>query len=182
LLIFVTWIFMLAGILWLAVLGLDAASWEVSAGLFVLGIGMGLMWTPSCAFSMQACSAGDQGFASGAIALTRSFFGVLGIAILGTLLAATMARNITAGLDAASAPPSVQHAVAAAVHHGGPFAIAQRGADGISAGMLMRIVENAFTSGWHVALLFAAALTLLFGIVIYIFIPARKTEPARASS
>jgi hypothetical protein len=181
-LIFVATIFMLAGVLWLAMLGLEAGSWEVSAGLFVLGVGLGLMWTPGCAFSMGACSAADQGFASGAIALTRSFFGVLGIAILGTLLAGTMAARVALGLSDAGAPAAAQSVVATAVHHGGAFAIAQRGVDGVDPSMLMRIVEQAFTSGWHVALLFAAALTLLFGIVIYIFIPARKPETARASS
>jgi EmrB/QacA subfamily drug resistance transporter len=181
-LIVVTWIFVLAGILWLAALGLGAPSWEVSGGLFVFGIALGLMWTPACSFSMAACDASDQGFASGAIALSRSFFGVLGIAILGTILAATMARHVMSALRAINAPAAVQQNVAAAVHHGGAFAIAQRGVDGIGVSALMHIVENGFASGWHVALLFAAALTALFGIVIYIFIPERKAQPARAAS
>ncbi|HLI97301.1 MAG TPA: MFS transporter [Candidatus Baltobacteraceae bacterium] len=181
LLIFAAWVFLIVGILWLAILGREAPAWEVAAGLFVLGIGFGLIWTPACAFSMEACNAEDQGFASGAIALTRSFFGVLGIAILGSLLAAAMARSIGAELDDVNASAAVQQTVTAAVQHGGAFALAQRGIDGISQSMLMRIVEQSFTRGWHIAMLFAGAFTLLVGIVVYIFIPERKPEPADAA-
>jgi MFS transporter, DHA2 family, methylenomycin A resistance protein len=180
-LIAATWFFILAGIVWLAVLEVSSPSWIVSAALFVMGIGFGLCFTPACSFTMAACNVADQGFASGAIALSRSFFGVLGIAILGTLLAATMAKGITRDLVAMKTPPAVTASVAAAVHHGGAFALAEHPPAGIGSNTLMRIVAQAFGSGWHAALLFAAALTLLFGVVIYVFIPARKAAPAHAS-
>lgn len=161
-LIVASFAFMLAGNLWLAMLGVGAASWQVAAGLFVMGIGFGLAFTPASSMSMGACAAADQGFAAGSIALSRSVFGVLGIAILGTMLAATMARTIG----------TTHPALAAAVHHGGAFAAAPPA--------LMRVVEQAFVNGWHAAMLFSFALTLLFGIVLYVFIPARKTQPTTA--
>jgi hypothetical protein len=181
-LVVVTWFFMLAGIVWLAMLGVSAASWQASAALFVLGIGFGLMFTPACSFSMGACDAADQGFASGAIALSRSFFGVLGIAILGTLLAATMAKNVNRSLVAMKTPPAVTQSVTAAVHHGGAFAAAEHPPAGMSGNVLMGVVEQGFVSGWRAALFFAAVLTLLFGVVIYVFIPSRKATAAHASS
>jgi EmrB/QacA subfamily drug resistance transporter len=182
LLIVVAWAFMLGGIVWLSVLGTSDPSWQVALGLFVLGIGLGLIWTPACSFSMAACDAADQGFASGAIALSRSFFGVLGIAILGTLLASGMVRGIGMGLTAMKAPRAVTHTVTKAVHHGGAFAVAEHPPTGVNGTALMHLVEQSFVSGWHLALLVAAVVTLVFGVVIYVFIPARKTEPAPASS
>jgi hypothetical protein len=80
------------------------------------------------------------------------------------------------------APVGVTHTVTAAVHHGGAFAVAEHPPAGISGTVLMHLVEQSFVSGWHLALLVAAALTLAFGVVIYVFIPARKTAAASASS
>jgi DHA2 family multidrug resistance protein-like MFS transporter len=181
-LVVVTWIFLLAGIVWLAELTVSASPVLLSTALFVLGIGFGLSWTPACSFTMAACDAADQGFASGAVALSRSFFGVLGIAILGGLLAATMAKDIHRGLVAMKTPHAVTHAVTSAVHHGGAFAAAEHPPAGVNGGALVHLVEQSFVSGWHAALLFAGGLTLLFGIVIYVFIPARKPAAAPASS
>jgi|GEM_PF-2541307 len=177
-LIVATFVFMLAGVLWLAVLNVSGPSWEVAAALFVLGVGLGLIWTPGCSFTMGACAAADQGFASGAIALSRSFFGVLGIAILGTLLAVTMSHDINTGLIAMGAPPAAARQITAAVHHGGAFAIAEHPPAGVNASALMHLVEQSFGGGWHAALLFSAVVTLLFGLLIYAIIPARKAAPA----
>jgi MFS family permease len=181
-LIAVTWLFMLGGIAWLAVLDLASPSWQVSGGLFVLGIGLGLIWTPACSFSMGACDPADEGFASGAIALSRSFFGVLGIAILGTLLAATMSNDIRNGLGAMNASPAVTQTVASAVHHGGAFGLAENPPPGVSRVTLTHVVARGFVAGWHAAMLLSAAVTILFGLVIYAFIPSRKTAQAAASS
>jgi hypothetical protein len=131
---------------------------------------------------MGACTPADQGFASGAIALSRSFFGVLGIAILGTLLAATMAQNVSSGLSAMNAPAPAAQQVIAAVHHGGAFAIAEKPPAGVNRNSLMHVVEQSFGSGWRVALMFSAALTLFFGILIYAIVPARKSAAATSLS
>jgi DHA2 family methylenomycin A resistance protein-like MFS transporter len=78
----------IAGMAWLGVLGASAAAWEVSAGLFIAGIGWGFAFTPAASMGMAAASSTDEGFASGAEALARSLFGVFGIAVLGSILAA----------------------------------------------------------------------------------------------
>ncbi|HEY5257025.1 MAG TPA: MFS transporter [Candidatus Baltobacteraceae bacterium] len=180
-LVVATWSLVLAGIVWLGLLGVSAASWQVGAGLFVLGMGLGLMWTPSCALSMGACDAKDQGFAAGAVALSRSFFGVLGIALLGTLLAASMASGINGGLTAMNASPGATQAITAAIQHGGAFSIAQRPPLGITVGAMSALIDRSFVSGWRLALSFAAAITLLFGLFIYAYVPRRKTLTAASS-
>jgi hypothetical protein len=82
---------------WLGMLGTSAAAWEVSAGLFIAGIGWGFAFTPAASMGMAAVTTSDEGFASGAEALARSLFGVFGIAVLGSLLAAGIARGSFVG-------------------------------------------------------------------------------------
>ena len=86
--ILLAFIISIAGMAWLGVLGTSAAAWEVSAGLFIAGIGWGFAFTPAASMGMAAVTTTDDGFASGAEALARSLFGVFGIAVLGSLLAA----------------------------------------------------------------------------------------------
>lgn len=92
----------LAGMVWLSLLGLRAAAWEVSGCLFVAGIGWGFAFTPAASLGMAAVESRDDGFASGAEALARSLFGVFGLAVLGSILAAGIAGgSFVAGLHLA---------------------------------------------------------------------------------
>ena len=168
----------LIGIVWLALLNGNSPAWEVSAGLFVAGIGWGLVFTPAASMGMNAVSSADEGFASGAIALSRSLFGVFGIAILGSLLAAGMARGIASGLAVMNVPAASAAQVVAAVHHGGAFTVAANPPAGIPAAGLRGLVEQGFVSGLHVALMICLWLTLVLGILIYAIMPTRKAEPA----
>ncbi len=175
LLLVVSWVVTLAGIVWLAMLGVSSASWQVAAGLFVAGIGWGLLFTPAASMGMSAVAPVDEGFASGAIALSRSLFGVFGIAILGTLLSGGMARGVHDALAAAGIPAAAGEQIGSAVHHGGAFVIAQHPPAGVNAGFLVQLMEQSFVSGWHLALTVCAALTLLAGLLIYGLLPARKS-------
>jgi EmrB/QacA subfamily drug resistance transporter len=143
----------LAGIAWLAVLGVDSPSWEVSAGLFVAGIGWGLIFTPAAAMGMSAVTAADEGFASGAIALSRSLFGVFGIAVLGSLLAAGIA-----------------HATGSRVYH-------QTATTSLSPSGAL-----AFVDGMHLAMIVCFALTLIFGVVTSTLTPSKNQALERASA
>jgi len=92
----------IGGMVWLGMLGSSAAAWEVSAGLFIAGIGWGFAFTPAASMGMAAVSTADEGFASGAEALARSLFGVFGIAVLGSLLAAGISSgSFVSGLHVA---------------------------------------------------------------------------------
>lgn len=163
----------LVGIAWLALLGSGAQAWEVSGGLFVAGIGWGLVFTPAASMGMSAVQSQDEGFASGAIALSRSLFGVFGIAILGSLLAAGMSSGITKSLTASGAPAAAVAHIARKVHHGGAFTIAAHPPAGVSSGALATIVNHAFVSGLHVALVVAFVLTFAFGVVIAALAPPK---------
>lgn len=144
----------LIGIAWLALLSVNTASWQVSAGLFVAGIGWGLIFTPAASMGMGAVASADEGFASGAIALSRSLFGVFGIAVLGSLLAAGIA-----------------HETGARVYHQSATAA------------LSQPAAYAFAGGMHVAMLVCFALTLVFGLAVIAMTPGKSapvTEHASA--
>ncbi|HZZ65083.1 MAG TPA: MFS transporter [Candidatus Baltobacteraceae bacterium] len=182
LLLIVSWVIGLGGIVWLAMLGSSAASWQVAAGLFIAGVGWGLLFTPAASMAMSACAGADQGFASGAVALSRSIFGVFGIAILGTLLAGGMARGIASGLAAINVPARAVRLIVKAVHHGGAFTVAQHPPAGVSSAVLTKLVEQSFVQGWHAALLVCAIITAAFGVLIYVLLPARRTARAPSSA
>jgi DHA2 family methylenomycin A resistance protein-like MFS transporter len=172
----------LLGIAWLATLGIASAPWEVAGGLFVAGIGWGLVFTPAAAMGMSAVASADEGFASGAIALSRSLFGVFGIAILGSLLAAGMARSVSAALAALHVPAASTAQIAGAVHHGGAFVVAANPPAGITSAALTALVSQGFVTGLHVALWICLAITLLLGALIYTITPTAKTQPAATSN
>lgn len=135
----------LAGIAWLAMLGVASAPWQVSGALFVAGIGWGYIFTPAASMGMSAVTSADEGFASGAIALSRSLFGVFGIAVLGSLLAAGIA-----------------HAVGPHVYH-------QGGTTALSAS-----ASQAFVDGMRIATIVCFGLTVIFGLVVSFMTPGKK--------
>ena len=164
--IVVSFVISLIGIGWLALLGNGAQAWEISGGLFVAGIGWGLVFTPATSMGMNAVTGSDEGFASGAIALSRSLFGVFGIAVLGSLLAAGMSNGIARGLAAMNVPAGSAAQIASAVHHGGAFTLAAHPPPGVSSAALSTLIDRGFVDGLHVALGICLALTILFGVLI----------------
>lgn len=171
----------LIGIAWLALLDAHSGAWQIAGGLFVAGIGWGLIFTPAASMGMSAVTSEDEGFASGAVALSRSLFGVIGIAVLGSLLAAGMSAGISAGLAAMNVPAQTAAQIASAVHHGGAFTLASHPPAGITAGALSAIVAQSFVTGLHIALGIALVLTFVFGIAIAALAP-RKARVAPAST
>lgn len=171
----------LAGIAWLALLGNASRPWEVSAGLFIAGAGWGLLFTPAASMGMAAVTAADEGFASGAIALSRSLFGVFGIAVLGSLLAGGMSAGVAHGLTAMSVPPAAASQIAAAVHHGGAFTLAAHAPAGVSAAALGALISHSFVEGLRVSL--AVCLALMLGLGALVTLLARpKGRPERGGT
>lgn len=174
----VSFIISLIGIAWLATLGANVAPWQVAGGLFIAGIGWGLVFTPAASMGMNAVARADEGFASGAIALSRSLFGVFGIAILGTLLAAGMAHSVGGNLAAMHVASSSTAQIVGAVDHGGAFVVAAHPPPGVTSATLTALVSQGFISGLHIALWLCVALTLLLGAIIYAITPTAKRETA----
>jgi hypothetical protein len=70
----------------LALLHLAPAPWYIAAALTIASAGWGLISTPASSLGMAAVDTADHGFASAMLVLSRTLFGVFGVAVLGTLL------------------------------------------------------------------------------------------------
>jgi EmrB/QacA subfamily drug resistance transporter len=160
----------------LSTLGPDASYWHLLAGLLVLGFGLALATTPATTAIVESVPAEKQGVASAVNDASREVGGALGIAVLGSVLAATYSSSLgdaLAGSDApAEAVARAQESLPAAM------AIAERigprGADlAIAAG-------TAFSDGLSVALLVAAAVMVAGALVVYLRGP--RSEVATCAS
>lgn len=143
-----------AGMAWLFMLHAQTPGWQAGAALGIAGIGWGLVSTPVTALGMSAVRGSDEGFASGTLALSRSLFGVFGIAVLGSIVDGSMAAHLPANLRLT-------------VQHGDIF---QNGA--ISAN-----VQHAFVQAMRVAVAACFAATIVFGAWILAML-----KPARSRS
>lgn len=169
-----------AGLGLLVTLGAGSPSWHVAAGLFVAGIGWGFVFTPATSIGMKVVGTADEGFASGMISLSRSLFGVFGIAVLGSILGGIMSANIARGLLAQGVSRGVVAQVAAAVNHGGAFAAAAAPPAGVPKPLLHSLVQSSFTSGLHLAIAACLVLTLACTFAVYAMLRVRR-EAATAA-
>ena len=134
----------LGGMAWLSMLTASSAAWQAAAALGVCGIGWGIICTPATAFGMAAVRANDEGFASGTLALSRSLFGVFGIAVLGSLLTGGMSHALRGPLSAL-------------VHHGKIFEHTANAANRAA-------IHGSYVHAFRFALEVCFAFTLLCGI------------------
>jgi EmrB/QacA subfamily drug resistance transporter len=136
-----------------------------AGGLLILGAGMGAAMTPATSSITDSLPAAQQGVGSALNDLSRELGGALGIAVLGSVLAAVYRGNLT--LPGAS--PALLHQ-------------AQRslGVAQTLGGRVAAQAHVAFVSGLHTALLCGAAAALLAaaGIVVALRTPARDRMPA----
>jgi EmrB/QacA subfamily drug resistance transporter len=151
-----------AGLAIIAQLSTDSTYLLMAAGLLILGVGMGAAMTPATSAITEGLPASQQGVGSAMNDLSREVGGAIGIAVLGSILAATYSSHVNlAGLSGQ---------VAAQVK--GSYAIASSLAPPIP-----DRAHSAFVAGMHVALLTAsgAALVAAAGVVILL---ARKPVSA----
>ncbi len=155
----------------IAQVGRETDYWVPAVGLLVLGAGMGAAMTPATSAITAALPRGHQGVASAMNDLARELGGALGIAVLGSVVAATYRAH----LDVSSLPTgeasTVRDSFAAAAHLGGPV--------GGNA-------DAAFVDGVHLALHVAAVIAVLAAIAAAALLPrhddavAGSEEGARA--
>ena len=93
-----------AGFLWMRVLQIDSAYWDMMWPLLVMSTGIGFCTAPSTLAIMTAVPDEKQGVASAVNDTTREVGAALGIALAGSILAARYAHGLTPHLAAFPAP------------------------------------------------------------------------------
>lgn len=142
--------------------------------IFVLmGSGMGMTMTPMTAAVMNAVGPERAGLGSAMTNTSREVGGVLGIALLGTILTTKLKSSFTVALTAIAGLPAAQaQALAADAGHGrlgaevvGTLAPEQQAA-------IFHAYQTSFMSGFHLALLFGSAVLFSAAFVAHRYVPS----------
>jgi EmrB/QacA subfamily drug resistance transporter len=141
----------------------------------IMGAGIGLAMTPATDSIMGALPPERASVGSAMNDTVRQVGGALGVAILGSVLSS----HYRGGMDAAAhgLPASTGHAAHDSI--AGASAVAER-IGGAAGHALQHTANAAFVDGMQIAMLVAAAVTMVGAAVALVLLPARATEPAPA--
>jgi EmrB/QacA subfamily drug resistance transporter len=136
----------------------------LAAGLLVLGAGMGLAMTPATSAITEGLPAAKQGVGSALNDLSREVGGAIGIAVIGSILAAVYGANVdTTGLSAETAD-TVQSS----------FAVAEQLPPPIP-----DHAQTAFIDGMQISLLAAAGAALAASALVALLLGRASETKAR---
>jgi len=158
-----------AGLAVISRVGVSSSYWLLVAGLVPLGIGMGAAMTPATTAITEGLPVSQQGVASALNDLSREVGGALGIAVIGSVVAAGYRSNL-------HLPPAIPTALAGRAR--GSFALAIH-----AGGPVKAAASTAFVDGIHTGLPYAAAAALLAAITVAVLLPRgvrRRQAPAAA--
>ena len=140
----------------IAQLGQDTDYWVLAIGLLVLGAGMGAAMTPATSAITAALPKAQQGVASAMNDLAREVGGALGIAVLGSVMAAVYRAHLVVGALPEQLAGKARDSFAIAAHLGGPVA---------------RSADSAFVDGVHVALYVAVGAAAVTALTVAVLLP-----------
>lgn len=144
-----------AGFASLAFVGSDPGYLSVLPGLVIVGVGMGLAMSPATTAITESLPADKQGVASALNDTVREFGSALGVALLGSVLAAGYANGIES--TTSQLPEELAEPVGEGI--GQAMAVAaQLGAEGLP---IVEAGTAAFLDGWVLSMAVATVLGLL---------------------
>jgi EmrB/QacA subfamily drug resistance transporter len=160
-----------AGVVALARLSAHSGFLPLLVAEVILAAGIGLAMTPATNAIVSSLPASKQGVASAVNDTTREIGTALGIAIMGSTFDAGYRHALTGhllgvpvgALGAARQSPAVALQVAARIGRGGD--------------VLVRLTQNAFSSGMHLAMLLGAVLLGAIALYTIAQAPGRVSEP-----
>jgi EmrB/QacA subfamily drug resistance transporter len=148
---------------------LDDDVW-LSAMFVVFGFGMGLTFAPATDSIMGSVPRERAGVGSAVNDTTRQVGGVLGVAVIGSLLV----TRYNSRIDALALPAATRNTARSSI--GAAFEVAQR--IGGSAGQhLVEAARAGFVNGFQFATLVVAAVIAVSVVVVAMFLPNRATAP-----
>lgn len=148
----------------LAQIGESTPYWLLAIGLLVLGAGMGAAMTPSTSAITEALPRQQQGVASAINDLSREVGGAVGIAVIGSVMAAVYRSRLDVTGVPASVADEAKQSLAVAARIGGSVA---------------EHADAAYVDGVHVALYTAAGVVLVAAVVVFALLAGQdRRRPA----
>lgn len=135
----------------------STTGWRIAPALFVYGAGVGLATAQLTGIILAEVPTAQSGQASGTQSTTRQVGAALGIAILGTILAASLGSETEARLRALPGVPAAQASQLAQLtkQSAGQILVQLRAQPGTEP--VVRAIEDAFTSAVHRPIIVGAA-------------------------
>jgi hypothetical protein len=167
----------------------DTTGWRLAPALFLYGLGVGLATAQLTSVILAEVPTAQSGQASGTQSTTRQVGAALGIALLGTILAAGLGSGTKSRLiDQLGIPPQQAAALArAAKQSAGQILVQLRTQPGTQP--IVQAIEAAFTDAARRTALVAAAFILVGFIASWLIPdirpergPTAVSEPATAES
>jgi EmrB/QacA subfamily drug resistance transporter len=173
----------------LLMVGMQASTIVIGAGLALLGTGTGLCLTPITSLAMAAVPADRSGMASGIMSTQRALGSTVGFAVLGSILAATLTDTLSDHLAGALPDPIERQEVAATIiQNANPRAYAVvigpgrpiQHADAATQEAILVAADNDFIEGMRFSLGAAIAFLALVLAAGYAWFPRGKDSIAGA--
>lgn len=146
----------------------------------IVGAGMGLTLTPITTTAIARMPAELSGLASGMTNTARELGGVLGVAVLGSVLTAQMAASLRRRLADLGIPAHQSAAIVAVVKSSGGHAASARSASAA----VSAAVSESFVSGLHVAEYAGSCILLVAAVLAWVLLrqPGRARPAAQRAS
>jgi EmrB/QacA subfamily drug resistance transporter len=149
------------------------SSYLFLAPLFlIMGHGMGATMAPMTAAVMNSVGPQRAGLGSAMTNTSREVGGVLGIALLGAILAAKVGSTLVPALARIGVTGQTAIKIADAAKQGG---IALKGLTATQQGQVVAAYKQSFMDGFRPAMVFGAGAMLVAAIIANRFIPGRET-------
>jgi EmrB/QacA subfamily drug resistance transporter len=164
-----------AGLLGLTFIQPDTPFWTIAILFVMMGHGLGATMAPMTAAVMGSVGPQRAGLGSAMTNTSREVGGVLGIALLGTVLFDRLGSVLVPKLAGLGLERAQASAIAQAASHGfvSPRELAALGLSAEQTRGFTGAFQEAYMSGFHLALLIAGLILLTAAVVANRFIPGR---------
>jgi hypothetical protein len=171
-----------SGLLAMTLISAQTPYWILAILFAIMGHGIGSTMAPMTAAVMNSVGRERAGLGSATTNTSREVGGVVGIALLGTILFTKLSSAIEPLLGATSLSASQRDAVVEIARHGVPGAdqLAPLGLSPTQGLEVIGAFREAYMNGFHVAVAVAGAILLAAAFVANRYIPGRAAVRAAA--
>ncbi len=162
------------GLVLLSTASVDSGYGLILAVIVTMGVGMGLAMTPATDSIMGSLPREKAGVGSAVNDTTREVGGALGVAILGSLLAA----GYHSSMDQSAALHALPAPAASVAHDSLGGAVQVTGQLGAAGQSVLTDAAHAFVNAMSSTVLIAAAVAVVGALVALVWLPSRAARPA----
>jgi MFS family permease len=162
-----------AGTLSMDLAGVSSSVGFIVGSLALVSLAIGLMSPGTTSMVMSAVPPDRAGMASGTQSTTRQLGGALGVAALGSILAAQYSSRLARAVVATPAAhylPDARRSLAGALRAAPAGSAAER--------LLIPLAKEAFVDGMHIATTLTASLAGIAAIVVFVALRPRSPQLA----